>query len=112
MKNNKSFRGGNDMESNYNVPLIIFIVLLIILVIGTIYILFFREQTPTPTITSTPTPTPIPTSVAEDQNPKRKKILKIIKENLKNWGNDINKLPQEIKEAVIKCYDNPEGCIF
>ncbi len=110
MKNNKSFRGGNDMESNYNVPLIIFIVLLIILVIGTIYILFFREQTPTPTITSIPIPTP--TSVAEDQNPKRKKILKIIKENLKNWGNDINKLPQEIKEAVIKCYDNPEGCIF
>jgi hypothetical protein len=110
MKNNKSFRGGNDMESNYNIPLIIFIVLLIILVIGTIYILFFREQTPTPTITSIPIPTP--TSVAEDQNPKRKKILKIIKENLKNWGNDINNLPKEIKEAVIKCYDNPEGCIF
>ncbi len=111
MKNNKSLRGGNDMESNYNIPFIIFIILLIILVIGIIYIL----RVPTySSINTTPIPTyssPFPTPTKE---PNKKIFIDLdnFKQSLENWGDDINKLPKEIKEAVIKCYDNPEGCIF
>ncbi len=39
-------------------------------------------------------------------------VLTIIKGKLEDWGDDINKLPQDVKEKAMACYRNTDGCIF
>ena len=39
-------------------------------------------------------------------------ILTVIKGKLEDWGDDIDKLPSDVKEKAITCYKNKDGCIF
>ncbi len=112
----------------------------VIILIILIYIVFFRNQItiePTSTPTNTPTntvstmnnttnktrstPTPIPTSVVSKiknlKNTVSKEIneaeaILIIKGKLEDWGDNINKLPDDVREKAIACYKNTDGCIF
>ncbi len=115
MKNFKSQRGGDDIMNNNMFYIILVIILLIIVSIG-VYILFFRKSK-LPTQTTTYTPTPKPTSKPNKfrkaiDKIKSSKIIKNIEHDLKEWKNDIDTLPVELKEAAITCYSNPQGCIF
>jgi hypothetical protein len=117
----KSLRGGNDIMNNNMSYVIVFIILIIVIIIG-VYMLFFRKSAiPTPipsqTYESTPTPTSISTSSPNKikktiDKIKNSKIIKNIEADLKEWKNDIETLPIELKEAAINCYSNPQGCIF
>jgi cytoskeletal protein RodZ len=69
------------------------------------------ESIPTTSFTSTPTSKPNKIKKTIDKI-KSSKIIKNIEANLKEWKNDINNLPAELKENAIDCYSNPEGCIF
>jgi hypothetical protein len=39
-------------------------------------------------------------------------VLTIIKGKLEDWGDDVNKLPADVKEKAMACYRNSDGCIF
>ena len=36
----------------------------------------------------------------------------MIKGKLEDWGDDINSLPDNLKQQAISCYNNPDGCVF
>jgi hypothetical protein len=36
----------------------------------------------------------------------------MIKGKLEDWGDDINSLPDNLKEQAVNCYNNPNGCVF
>jgi hypothetical protein len=93
------------------------IVILLIL----IYIVFFRSTSETPISTMNPNVTPGPTLLpAKIQNLKelvkkemnKSEVLTTIKGKLEDWGNNVDKLPDDLKEKAIKCYQNPDGCVF
>ena len=125
----KSLRGGNDLMNGNMSYIILGVVLIIIVSIG-VYILFFRESaiptsttspstSPSPTYESTPTtsftstPTSKPNKIKKTiDRIKSSKVIKNIEANLKEWKNDIDNLPTELRESAINCYSNPEGCIF
>lgn len=119
MKSFKSLKGG-DYFMNDNMFYVILFIILIIIVIIAVYILFFRKSnlsitTPTYTPTSSPTssPTYTPNKIKRTIDKiKSSKVIKNIEADLKEWQNDIEKLPLELKEAAINCYSNPQGCIF
>lgn len=69
------------------------------------------ESIPTTSFTSKPTSKPNKIKKTIDKI-KSSKVIKNIEANLKEWKNDINNLPAELRESAIDCYSNPEGCIF
>ena len=36
----------------------------------------------------------------------------MIKGKLEDWGDNINELPDNLKEQAVNCYNNPNGCVF
>jgi hypothetical protein len=140
MAKGRIIRGGGFLEKlpqyegNLKIAYGIGVVILIVL----IYIVFFsgdsNTSTPSPSTTSTtpsssttPSPSTTPSSnksIKTKLDTKitdlKKKIsalnnntvLTIIKGKLEDWGDDVNKLPADVKEKAMACYRNSDGCIF
>jgi hypothetical protein len=118
----KIMRGGEDIVDNFNSykPLLyISFVGVFIILIGLVYILFFKKSddilipTPEPTNISTPESTnmstPEPTKFNFDN--KSEEVI-IIRGQLENWGDDFNSLPDDLKEQAVYCLKNPDACSF
>ncbi len=124
-------------EGNLKIAYGVGVVILIVL----IYIVFFSGGTSTPpptpspsttpssltnsSTTQSPSTTPSPTkSIVKKLDSKitnlkekisalnNNTVLTIIKGKLEDWGDDVNKLPADVKEKAIACYRNSDGCIF
>jgi hypothetical protein len=125
-------RGGSFMERlpEYEHTLYILYGIGVVILIILIYIVFFRTTiTPAPSqqeTASTSSPTTNPTKSisskvgAKITNLKQKinnslddvQVIAVIKGKLEDWGDDINKLPADVKEKAIACYKNVDGCVF
>jgi hypothetical protein len=137
MARGKSIKGGGIMEtlSEYEPTLYILYGIGVVILIGLIYIVFFKTSvTPTPspsetimpvegtldTSTTSPTTKPTNSVVSKITNVKQKisnslnddKVISIIKGKLEDWGDDIDKLPADVKEKAMACYKNADGCVF
>ena len=141
MARGKSIKGGGFMEKlpEYEPTLYILYGIGVVILIVLIYIVFFGTSvTPTPSPSEIPTtPTTMPTDMAlalstqtttmptmsvgtKLTNIKQKisnslnddKVIAIIKGKLEDWGDDIDKLPADVKEKAFACYKNADGCIF
>jgi hypothetical protein len=110
---------------------ILYVAGLIVLCIYLYYIFFYKSNiTKTTSITSepsfTPSSSPLPTKESiknkllnkfQSTSAKIKAldasfVAKSLKGKLDNWGDDIDRLPANLRENVISCYQNPQGCIF
>ncbi len=114
---------------------ILYVVCLIVLCIYLYYIFFYKSTiTKTTGITSVPsfTPSLLPSSSPSPTKESIKNkllnkfqsttakikaldpefVAKSLKGKLDNWGDDIDRLPANLRENAISCYQNPQGCIF
>jgi hypothetical protein len=109
---------------------ILYIIAVIVLCIYLYYIFSYKSVTPKSTLnpipSATPTATPesiknkilskIKSNVSEVKNKIKlldeTDVAKSLKGKLDNWGDDIDRLPTELRMNAITCYQNPQGCIF
>jgi len=131
MAKGRLIKGGGFMENlaEYEPTLYILYGIGVIILIVLIYIVFFRTSITTilsPSPVGTGSPTTAPTKSISSQVGNKVKdlkqkvnntlddvqILTVIKGKLEDWGDDIDKLPSDVKEKAITCYKNKDGCIF
>ena len=123
-------------KGNYWIVFYVILGLVLAVLLGLlIYFLVKKQSKHTSTSTSTSTPTSTPThsgtptgtpsilslaskssldkpSMTFNQTDKQKQLNSILREQVKNWGDDFNSMPEDKKNKIRRCYQYPEECSF
>jgi hypothetical protein len=98
---------------------ILYIIGLVLLVIYLYYVFYYLKHVPKNDAVAQETPAPTKNNRSILTKIKEKadklddlKVIKSLKGTLDTWGDDIDKMPEQIRANAISCYQNPKGCIF
>jgi hypothetical protein len=124
--NNKSLSSSSKIKSKLSssgeddywyVAYIILTIILIVLIGVLIYYLFYKLHKKTessPSITPLPSITPVPSKESSELTTEQKNaaINRVLRKQVKEWGDDFNSFNDDKKNKYRDCYKYPENCAF